>query len=94
MKQTAINPHTWSGGLGFDQAQLVGGHHSGQDAVAADGNAPGHGAALKAQPCDPSWPRGGGTSSSRFGISDAAWQRDPERMSAPTQTVEAYRQKR
>jgi hypothetical protein len=46
MKQTAINPHTWSGGLGFDQAQLVGGHHSGQDAVAADGNARGHGAVL------------------------------------------------
>lgn len=40
--QTAINPHSWTVGLGFDQAQLVEGHRrmlvcSGQDAVDADG---------------------------------------------------------
>ena len=39
----AINPWTWSGKLGFDQAQLIEGHQrqlvcSGQDAVDADGN--------------------------------------------------------
>ena len=39
---TPINPHSWTIGLGFDQAQLVEGHQrqlvcSGQDAVDADG---------------------------------------------------------
>jgi enamine deaminase RidA (YjgF/YER057c/UK114 family) len=43
MERTAINPWTWSIGLGFDQAQLIEGHRrqlvcSGQDAVDADGN--------------------------------------------------------
>jgi enamine deaminase RidA (YjgF/YER057c/UK114 family) len=42
MQATPINPHTWTVGLGFDQAQLVEGHRrllvcSGQDAVDADG---------------------------------------------------------
>jgi enamine deaminase RidA (YjgF/YER057c/UK114 family) len=42
MQRTAINPHTWTIGLGFDQAQLIEGHGrmlvcSGQDAVDADG---------------------------------------------------------
>jgi enamine deaminase RidA (YjgF/YER057c/UK114 family) len=41
--RTAINPWSWSIQLGFDQAQLIEGHHrqlvcSGQDAVDADGN--------------------------------------------------------
>jgi enamine deaminase RidA (YjgF/YER057c/UK114 family) len=41
--RTAINPWPWSVNLGFDQAQLIEGHHrqlvcSGQDAVDADGN--------------------------------------------------------
>jgi enamine deaminase RidA (YjgF/YER057c/UK114 family) len=39
----AINPWPWSINLGFDQAELIEGHHrqlvcSGQDAVDADGN--------------------------------------------------------
>src|SRR5918997_1482082 len=39
---TPINPHSWTVGLGFDQAQLIESHHrmlvcSGQDAVDADG---------------------------------------------------------
>jgi enamine deaminase RidA (YjgF/YER057c/UK114 family) len=39
----AVNPWSWSVGLGFDQAQLIEGHQrqlvcSGQDAVDADGN--------------------------------------------------------
>jgi enamine deaminase RidA (YjgF/YER057c/UK114 family) len=39
---TPINPHSWTIGLGFDQAQLIEGHQrmlvcSGQDAVDADG---------------------------------------------------------
>jgi enamine deaminase RidA (YjgF/YER057c/UK114 family) len=39
---TPINPHPWTIGLGFDQAQLIEGHQrllvcSGQDAVDADG---------------------------------------------------------
>ena len=43
MQRTPINPWTWSGNLGFDQAQLIQGHQrqlicSGQDAVDADGN--------------------------------------------------------
>jgi enamine deaminase RidA (YjgF/YER057c/UK114 family) len=43
MQQTAINPHSWTTGLGFDQARLVEGHQrlllcSGQDAVDADGS--------------------------------------------------------
>jgi enamine deaminase RidA (YjgF/YER057c/UK114 family) len=43
MERTSINPVSWSINLGFDQAQLVEGHHrllvcSGQDAVDADGN--------------------------------------------------------
>ena len=42
-QRTPINPHTWTTGLGFDQAQLIEGHRrqlvcSGQDAVDADGN--------------------------------------------------------
>ena len=42
-ERTTINPWSWSLGLGFDQAQLIEGHHrelvcSGQDAVDADGN--------------------------------------------------------
>ena len=41
-QRTAINPHSWTIALGFDQAQLVEGHQrllvcSGQDAVDADG---------------------------------------------------------
>ena len=41
--RTAINPWPWSTQLGFDQAELVEGHHrelvcSGQDAVDANGN--------------------------------------------------------
>jgi enamine deaminase RidA (YjgF/YER057c/UK114 family) len=43
MERTAINPHSWTVNLGFDQAQLIEGHQrllvcSGQDAVDADGN--------------------------------------------------------
>ncbi len=43
MERKAINPWSWSGKLGFDQAQLIEGHQrqlvcSGQDAVDADGN--------------------------------------------------------
>jgi enamine deaminase RidA (YjgF/YER057c/UK114 family) len=43
MERSSINPWSWSGKLGFDQAQLVEGHRrqlvcSGQDAVDADGN--------------------------------------------------------
>jgi enamine deaminase RidA (YjgF/YER057c/UK114 family) len=42
-QHTPINPHSWTVGLGFDQAQLIEGHQrmlvcSGQDAVDADGN--------------------------------------------------------
>jgi enamine deaminase RidA (YjgF/YER057c/UK114 family) len=42
MQRTSINPHSWTVGLGFDQAQLIEGHRrqlvcSGQDAVDADG---------------------------------------------------------
>jgi enamine deaminase RidA (YjgF/YER057c/UK114 family) len=42
MQRTAINPHSWTTGLGFDQAQLIEGHQrmlvcSGQDAVDAEG---------------------------------------------------------
>jgi enamine deaminase RidA (YjgF/YER057c/UK114 family) len=42
MQRTPINPHAWTTALGFDQAQLIEGHHrqlicSGQDAVDADG---------------------------------------------------------
>ena len=41
-QHTAINPHSWTIGLGFDQAQLIEGQQrllvcSGQDAVDADG---------------------------------------------------------
>ena len=41
-QRTPINPHSWTIGLGFDQAQLIEGHQrmlvcSGQDAVDADG---------------------------------------------------------
>lgn len=40
--RAAINPHSWTIALGFDQAQLIEGHQrqlvcSGQDAVDADG---------------------------------------------------------
>lgn len=43
MQRTAVNPWSWSVPLGFDQAQLVEGHHrvlicSGQDAVDANGS--------------------------------------------------------
>jgi enamine deaminase RidA (YjgF/YER057c/UK114 family) len=43
MERTPINPWSWSINVGFDQAQLIEGHHrqllcSGQDAVDADGN--------------------------------------------------------
>jgi enamine deaminase RidA (YjgF/YER057c/UK114 family) len=43
VERTPINPWPWSTNLGFDQAQLIEGHHrqlvcSGQDAVDADGN--------------------------------------------------------
>lgn len=42
MRRTPINPHQWTAGLGFDQAELIEGHRrqllcSGQDAVDADG---------------------------------------------------------
>src|SRR5918912_2432428 len=42
MQRAAINPHSWTIGLGFDQGQLIEGHQrmlfcSGQDAVDADG---------------------------------------------------------
>jgi enamine deaminase RidA (YjgF/YER057c/UK114 family) len=42
MRRTPINPHSWTVGLGFDQAQLIEGAQrqlvcSGQDAVDADG---------------------------------------------------------
>src|SRR3954470_15534037 len=42
MQRTSINPHSWTIGLGFDQAQLIERHQrllvcSGQDAVDADG---------------------------------------------------------
>jgi enamine deaminase RidA (YjgF/YER057c/UK114 family) len=42
-QRTPINPHPWTVGLGFDQAQLIEGHQrmlvcSGQDAVDANGN--------------------------------------------------------
>ena len=42
-ERTTIHPGSWPLGLGFDQAQLIEGHHrelvcSGQDAVDADGN--------------------------------------------------------
>jgi enamine deaminase RidA (YjgF/YER057c/UK114 family) len=42
MERTSINPHSWTIGLGFDQAQLIERHQrllvcSGQDAVDADG---------------------------------------------------------
>src|SRR5919204_4563273 len=42
-QHTAINPHSWTIALGFDQAQLIEGHQrllvcSGQDAVDANGN--------------------------------------------------------
>jgi enamine deaminase RidA (YjgF/YER057c/UK114 family) len=42
MQRTAINPHSWTIALGFDEAQLIEGHQrllvcSGQDAVDADG---------------------------------------------------------
>jgi enamine deaminase RidA (YjgF/YER057c/UK114 family) len=42
MQRTAINPHSWTTALGFDQAQLIERHQrllvcSGQDAVDADG---------------------------------------------------------
>jgi len=41
-QRTPINPHSWTTGLGFDQAQLIEGHQrmlvcSGQDAVDANG---------------------------------------------------------
>jgi enamine deaminase RidA (YjgF/YER057c/UK114 family) len=41
-QRTAINPHSWTASLGFDQAQLIEGQQrllvcSGQDAVDADG---------------------------------------------------------
>ena len=41
-QRMAINPHSWTTSLGFDQAQLIEGHQrllvcSGQDAVDADG---------------------------------------------------------
>jgi enamine deaminase RidA (YjgF/YER057c/UK114 family) len=43
-ERTPINPVAWSLKLGFDQAELIEGHHrqlvcSGQDAVDSDGNA-------------------------------------------------------
>jgi enamine deaminase RidA (YjgF/YER057c/UK114 family) len=43
MERKSINPWSWSGKPGFDQAQLIEGHqrqlvYSGQDAVDADGN--------------------------------------------------------
>jgi enamine deaminase RidA (YjgF/YER057c/UK114 family) len=53
MQRTAINPHSWTVSLGFDQAQLVEGHRrmlvcSGQDAVDANG-APQHSGDMAAQ---------------------------------------------
>ena len=53
MQRTAINPHSWTTALGFDQAQLIEGHQrllvcSGQDAVDADGK-PQHPGDLAAQ---------------------------------------------
>src|SRR4051812_1310467 len=53
MQRTSINPHSWTVGLGFDQAQLVEGNRrqlfvSGQDAVDADG-APQHPGDMAAQ---------------------------------------------
>lgn len=44
MQRTAVNPWSWSLGLGFDQAQLIEGRHrellcSGQDSVDANGEA-------------------------------------------------------
>ena len=53
MHRTAINPHSWTTPLGFDQAELVEGHQrmlvcSGQDAVDADGR-PQHPGDLGAQ---------------------------------------------
>ena len=41
-QRTPVNPHPWTIGLGFDQAELIEGHQrllvcSGQDAVDADG---------------------------------------------------------
>ena len=53
MQRTAINPHSWTIELGFDQAQLIEGHQrllvcSGQDAVDADG-APQHPGDMAAQ---------------------------------------------
>jgi enamine deaminase RidA (YjgF/YER057c/UK114 family) len=52
-QRTPINPHPWTTGLGFDQAQLIEGHQrllvcSGQDAVDADG-APQHPGDMAAQ---------------------------------------------
>jgi enamine deaminase RidA (YjgF/YER057c/UK114 family) len=43
MQRQAINPHSWTVKLGFDQAQLIEGHQrllvcSGQDAVDANGS--------------------------------------------------------
>ena len=43
MQRKAINPHSWTVKLGFDQAQLIEGHQrllvcSGQDAVDTDGS--------------------------------------------------------
>jgi enamine deaminase RidA (YjgF/YER057c/UK114 family) len=43
MKRTPVNPSQWSTKLGFDQGELIVGHHrllvaSGQDAVDDDGN--------------------------------------------------------
>jgi enamine deaminase RidA (YjgF/YER057c/UK114 family) len=51
--RTPINPHSWTIGLGFDQAQLIEGHQrllvcSGQDAVDADGK-PQHPGEMAAQ---------------------------------------------
>jgi len=53
MQRTAINPHSWTIELGFDQAQLIEGHQrllvcSGQDAVDAEG-APQHPGDMAAQ---------------------------------------------
>ena len=53
MQRTAINPHSWTIALGFDQAQLIEGHQrllvcSGQDAVDADGK-PQHPSDMAAQ---------------------------------------------
>jgi enamine deaminase RidA (YjgF/YER057c/UK114 family) len=48
MQRQAINPHSWTTKLGFDQAELIEGHQrmllcSGQDAVDADGKPQHHG---------------------------------------------------